>query len=240
MKKIGIYIALTGCLLGTFFTHTYAQRPRFHPQVHELGIQLFSSTYLPDLRTASDGKPVFHSYFPNGIRYKYHINVQNAIRSSLIYRKGDVGLLEAAQGSFSDYMANRQDMSLRVGFERKYHKRQLQLFAFVDGVVGIGKLDETGTLKNGTAHSLQENYMSYGLAIGGGLRYFLQKHLSVGIEAEYYYLSTSLKSSPPSDSPVPPFKLFAGKENGFNVLSAYISFHLVRMRKSCTCGKPGS
>lgn len=235
-------------ILGLFLLlclQSFAQRPRYHPQVHEWAGQVYSARYVP---AYADFIPEegFLSHNPlNGIRYKYHTGLSSAIRTGLFYRAGKYksdfyGPLTANQET-----ANWRGAEFSLGYERKIHFRKVQLFAGFDGILNAGRAHEKvfNLLASGGANPVvisDENHfvLGYGLGANVGIRYFFNKYTSVTIENGGYFLRTTREAIAPGEGPNLPIQLMADSEAGWNLLSVYFSYHFKRMRKNCTCGKP--
>jgi hypothetical protein len=230
-------------LLWTGFLQ--AQRPFYRPQVHEFGIQLFSSHYF--LQELSDAAirddPAFQSYSlnpVNGLRYKFGFNPSDAVRAGLFYRTATYNL-ENGIREFSAYEAKRTDIDIKIGYERRFHLRKFQLFAGADAILNLGKSDETATYRSNIlppppSETRKESYSStrYGGGLFLGMRYFVSENLSFALENEFYYTRSAKSSSGDASD----LRMFTDTASGLNLLSLYVSFHFKRMKKSCTCGKP--
>ena len=70
--------------------------------------------------------------FVNGVMYKYHISLSDAIRLGASWRKGEFGTDESLD-RFSTYSATKSDLDFRLGYERKYNMGPAQLFGGFPG-----------------------------------------------------------------------------------------------------------
>jgi hypothetical protein len=190
----------------------------------------------------------FLSHNPlNGIRYKYHTGVSSAIRTGLFYRAGKYKSDLFNQLSANHEYANWRGAEFSLGYERKIHFRKVQLYAGLDGILNGGRANEQiiNTFPIGGGNPViesEENHfvLGYGVSANVGIRYFFNKYTSVTIENGGYFLRTTRKSIAPGEGPSLPIQLMADSEAGWNLFSIYFSYHFKRMRKNCTCGKPGS
>lgn len=235
---LSIFLFLMLCL------QAFAQRPRYHPQVHEWGIQAYSARFVPDYMDFYPNEG-FLSHNPlNGIRYKYHTGISSAIRTGLFYRAGKY--TEASGLSIPnrsvDFEGKWRGLEMSLGYERKIHFRKVQLFAGVDGLLSFGNAQERlsivefGVPLPEVANT--QNILGYGAGAQVGIRYFFNKYTSITIENGAYYLMTNRQASVPGEGISLPLELMAESEAGWNLLSVYFSYHFKKMKKNCTCGRP--
>ncbi len=224
-------------ILTAFFValclQLFAQRPRFHPQVHEIGAQVFSTHFLsltrpylesPDWRSVSD--PL------NGIRYKYHLDKKNALRGGVLYRKL----------SFQDpvgedvFTADWRGLDVTLGVERKLNIKRFQLFAALDGLIAYGQSNKIAFDVPNNPQELNTNMFGYGLGGAVGLRYFFNPYASITIENGAQMLLYNKAYTPIGESSPP--SLGINREREFNMLSVYFSLHFGKMKKKCECWHP--
>jgi hypothetical protein len=222
----------------------FAQRPRYHPQVHEWGIQAYSARFVPQyMDFYPEGTFLTHTPL-NGIRYKYHTGLQSAIRSGLFYRAGKyTEPVNSAPNSSSFQDASWRGTAFSLGYERKLHIRKVQLYAGVDGLLSFGQAREqilTSTFggPNVIDFDDRQSVLGYGVAANAGIRYFFSKHASISIENGGYFLQTNRALRNPAEGTNLPIQLMAESESGWNLFSVYFSYHFKKMKKNCTCGKP--
>lgn len=236
---IGLFLLI--CL------QSFAQRPRYHPQVHEWAGQVYSARFVPaNMDFYPNGGFLSHNPL-NGIRYKYHTGVSSAIRTGLFYRAGKYQTDVYGPIAPLQQKAFWLGSEFSLGYERKIHFRKVQLFAGIDGLLSGGRAKEQvfNIGITGSGFPLLESedkqfVLGYGASVNVGIRYFFNKYNSLTIENGAYYLMTNRETRAPGEGPNSPIQLMADSEAGFNLFSVYFSYHFKRMRKNCTCGKPGS
>ena len=212
-----------------------AQKPYYRPQVHEFGLQLASANLVPSLLAEETSTFPLSINPVNGLRYKYHLTPLSGIRAGVFYRTADYAF-DNSLGPFENYSANKRDIDVKIGYERKYNLGKAQVFVGVDGIVSQGWISEVGTSFGAidpNDYSADISYLNYGASVFFGMRYYLHENLSFTIENEFYYTKTTHNISGEFEK----FYLFPDNESGFNALSIYLSLHLKKMTKSCTCGK---
>ncbi|MEZ4687128.1 MAG: outer membrane beta-barrel protein [Bacteroidia bacterium] len=227
-KKAFCFLGLT---LALFLT-SQAQRPRFQPQVHELGIQL-GSIQTP-FETNSN-----HTTWANGLRYSYHIDKSKALRFGAFFRNNQYNYTPSISERYQPFFAKQQSFELRAGYMLKHHIYRLQLYAAVDAIGRYAKIDETFD-QDLTGAPNKNKVWGVGGALVVGAQMFANKHVSLGVETDLYAIFQNRRENDPTIAILPHEGLFIDGENGWNMVSVYIAFHFKRMRKSCTCGKPGS
>jgi|GEM_PF-2118539 len=231
MRSLFIIVFASFLFLSTI-QRAQAQRPRFHPQIHEFSLQLFSANHTPALSENYESLPL--SLNPvNGLRYKYHQSLQNAVRFGIFMRRGTYNMGSNIPPQYADYSAKKRDIDLKIGLERKFHIRQVQFFGGLDAAASFTNMSQTFTSSDpdGTTWTEDYGYNNIGLGAFVGVRFFFTKHISLAVENEFYYYKTLGQNN--ADI----FYLVPEKEMGFNVLSVYASIHLVKMTKRCTCGR---
>lgn len=215
--------------MGFICINTWAQKPRFAPQIHEVSLQLVNVNHVPAFDSYYKDSPALSLNIANGVMYKYHISLSDAIRLGASWRKGEFGVLESID-RFSTYEATKRDLDFRLGYERKYNMGVVQLFGGLQGIIGRGDIEDIGELEQtGDPYKGKYFYTNYGGSIFAGLRLFFSTNISMFIEGEAYYLQTRRQLAPENT-----FYLFSDNETGLNA-NAGIAFHLVKMKKRCTC-----
>lgn len=224
-------ICLLILVIAAVFT-TQAQRPRFRPQVHELGLQIGS------MHAAFEVEGL-QTTWANGLRYSYHIDKSKALRAGLFYRRGVFSNPNSISSDLYPFTAEQNAFELRLGYMVKYHIYRLQLYAGIDAIGRYTRMDESFVRGLGFAPNKQ-NFFGLGASALVGAQMFANKHVSLGVEADVYAIIQNRRESDPSN-PNPPLPgLFIDREMGSNMVSVYLAFHFKRLKKSCTCGKPGS
>lgn len=210
-----------------------AQKPKFYPQVHEIGLQIGSIDQVSSLSDYYASSPAASLNFANGIRYKYHITYEHALRSSLSYRTGEFDIPEGID-RFTSYSAEKKDYELQLGYEYKYNIGAATLFFGADAMLGRGTLTDQGILAGDVAQdpfSGEYDYMNYGGAAIAGFRMFFNRYISFSVEGQAYYLRNKHQTSTEDI-----FYLLPESESGIRG-SAYLSFHFKKMPKPCSCPK---
>jgi len=216
-------------VLLCFVTTISAQKPRFTPQVHELGIHLGETVYVPELADyySQRANPPF--YVVNGLTYTYHPNILDAVRARLVWRRTDFEV-PAGIDRFSMYEAEKEDIMLNLGYARKLNMGVLQLYAGFQATYIRGKVSDAGILsQTGDPFSGRYFYSDLGGGLFAGAKVFMSKHLSLGLEAQGFYLKRRYQATPENT-----FYLFSEQEVGFNALAS-VNIHLLKMAKKCTC-----
>lgn len=209
-----------------------AQRPRFRPQVHEFAIQLGSMQYIPETGT-SNFTPL------NGLRYAYHIDQKQALRIGAFFRNSDFVNPPNISERYQPFIANQKSAEMRLGYMLKHHIYRLQLYAGFEAILRYAWIDEQFN-QDVTGAPNKTNMLGYGASAFVGARMFANKHLSLGVEADIYAAFQERRENDPSIAILPHEGLFMKREIGANIVSVYLAYHFKRMRKSCTCGKPGT
>ncbi|MFK7971211.1 MAG: hypothetical protein AB8F95_12630 [Bacteroidia bacterium] len=209
------------------------QRPRFHPQVHELTLQLGSVQAFTELE-GTQFTPL------NGFRYAYHFDQKRALRLGGFYRKGTFSSPGIISEIYQPFEAKQQSAEFRLGYMFKHNIYRLQLYAGLDAIVRYAWLSEDYMADLNVAAN-KRKFPSYGASAFVGARMFANKHASMGVEVDVYGLFHNRRQEDNvSPARTPSEGLFIDREIGSNFLSVYISYHFKKIRKSCTCGKPGS
>ena len=229
-RAISLYFTLAALLCGSA---AFAQKPMFYPQVHEIGLQIGSIDQVSKLSEYYASSPAASLNFANGLRYKYHITYQHALRSAFTYRDGSFDIPEGID-RFATYSAEKKDYELQLGYEYKYNIGPATLFFGADGMLGRGTVEDVGILLGDIAQeplSGEYRYTNYGVAGIVGLRMFFNRHISFSLEGQAYYLRNR-HAQTAEDL----FYLLPESESGLRA-SAYLSFHFKKMPKRCTCPK---
>ncbi len=222
--RFGIFMAIFG-----IYTSIYAQKPRFTPQAHEIGIQLLGANYFSKVADYQKDNTPFNLNFGNGIIYKYHLSLTDAVRIGVGWRNAAYEINEGID-RFASYQADKQDLDISLGYERKLNLGPVQLFGGFLGILGRGNVEDMGALSaTGDSYTGKYFYSNYGGALFGGLRLFFSKNISLALEGQGYYLQTRRQAAPENT-----FYLFPENELGYNA-NVYLSFHLVKMKKRCVC-----
>lgn len=224
------WIIIVGLLICS--TTAWAQRPRFRPQVHEISLQLGSLTLIPETATQ-------HLSPVNGLRYAYNFNQKSAFRAGIFYRNSSFDQPINIPTEYENFTAEKLDLEFRAGMMWKYHIYRLQLYAGLEGVLRYTDLQSNfNTDSPGMTNA--PTYLSYGISGLVGARMFANTHVSMGIEADVYALWHDRRDLSRIPEIEPHAGLFLQREIGFQAVSVYLSYHFKRIRKSCTCGKPGT
>ncbi|MDB4286254.1 porin family protein [bacterium] len=221
--------------IGLLATQLQAQRPKYQPQVHEIGLQLINYNLIPEYSDANAS--AFN--FGNGIRYRYHFNIFDSFRAGLFYRTSDFDKPRVVEPLFSEFSAKKRDYEIKFGYERKYNFRKVQVFGGIDLIVNYSRIRAEGQDLDDADFEGLEKHFGIGTGTYIGVRYFINKQLSVAGEFDYYVIRPIGGSSTIGVPPDNNFRLFPDRETGTNMVSIYVSYHFKKMRKSCTCGKPG-
>lgn len=233
MKPSAHLVALTVLLCIGHTLPLSGQRLRFRPQVHELGLQAVSFNRQPAYGSAQGMIPVY----PHGIMYKFHPDLNQAIRARVAFRQAKITDPVQALNFYEHYQARMRGLWLAAGYERTLNTGRYQLYGGAELWLGGSRLDESISPEQGAAGATRRlMQLQYGGAALAGVRVYLNTYVSLSLEANYYYL---FQREPEPDANFP-FRLQSGSEQGWQLLNAGISLHSKRMRKSCTCGKPGS
>jgi hypothetical protein len=232
MKASTIFLAVFCAFFLLLITESQAQRPRYRPQVHELGVQLYTANLPQDDRAFYDESPLLNHNPLNGFRYKYHINLRNAFRLGASYRANRYA--SSPLGNLPAYEARWRAGEISLGVERKLHLRKVQLFAALDGLLSYGGIRQSQADSTLSSSRLT----TYGARISAGFRYFFSPYASLTVENGFYLMQSSLPDPAPNADLAPP-PVMTGQESGFNLLSVSFSVHFKRMPKNCTCGRPG-
>ena len=221
------------CFLGFFFLQKgYAQRPRFYPQTHEIGVRIANIQTAPSLSEfePSDGKSID---FANGIQYKFHWDLFHVFRLSL----GRQESTYETTNPVSDpdmFRAKVEHTNFALGYEGNLPLGSMTLFAGAEGVYSRQSLI-LSTVFSGTNETFwQETQDSgnWGANVFGGMRIFLTQHVSTTLEA----YATYLDQNPDSEQFI--HDLYREvTSNNWNVgLNLYLNVHFVKLKKRCACG----
>ncbi|MEM6263562.1 MAG: outer membrane beta-barrel protein [Bacteroidota bacterium] len=218
-------IAFLLVLIASFsINEAYAQRPRYRPQVHELNLQLGSLHLSEDLNENEGGNSLLGTNIFNGLRYRYHIDIRQALRIGAFSRTQQ---FESAQGS-TPYEANDRAYEVRIGYERKHHMRKWQVYGGIDLLLQQNQREETFSSDPNRDFSLLRGGGAFFL----GARYFTSTNWSFVLESDLQVLG-GLGEVPQNFSLNTPAL-------ATHLLTFSVAYHFKRMKKNCTCGKPGS
>lgn len=223
--------SLAFLLLTIFLSHSsWAQRPRFAPQVHELGLQLVQVHHLPEVAEYYAQDASFSTQFANGILYAYHLTATDALRAQVSWREADFVASDGID-RFVTYRATRSDLDINLGYQRKLNLRALQLYAGAQAMLTRGNVEDVGEGEpfSSEIYTNKYYYTNYGLGVMTGAKVFLSKHLSFGVEAQANYLRSRRQAAPDNT-----FYLFPEEELAIQGL-AFVSLHFGKMPKRCTC-----
>jgi len=213
----GIFFAITGLK---------AQRALYKPQAHEFSFQLGAADAV--LPFASEG--TYSGQLPfavqalNGFRYTYHHSLSDGFRLSFYNRKAS--LQEEGQGE----IGIRREYQLQLGYERKYHSGPHQWAGGPEVFFNVGNTE----YPNPPASPPDPfSFQSWGGALSGSYAYFINTHLSLGLEASLYYARPSYVSGVSNQNEFPSY-IF--QENILGATAGiWLNAHLVKMKKRCTC-----
>ena len=217
-------------LLFFVCTSVFGQRPFYQPQVHDIGIQLGSVNWIPELQEDFEGMPLAISPI-NAIRYKYHLTTDHAFRASAGYRRGNYELV-VPNNELSTAEIKKRDLDFKLGYERTFHQHVWQYFVGIEGMMTRSNYNLQGLAPNGSTTIDDEfSYWNYGGSAFAGFRVFFSKNISWAWEFSAYLLSPQYDEGPENR-----FYLLPDKELGLEV-STYLSVHLGKMPKRCVCPK---
>ena len=83
---------------------------------------------------------------------------------------------------FESYEAKKTDIELKVGYMRKLNLQKFQLYAGLDAVLSYALINESGTYIGGSGLDNKDSYPAYGMNLGVGIRYYLNKNWSIALE----------------------------------------------------------
>lgn len=232
LTRVVLFFSLLMCIsLGEMF----AQRAAYKPQVHELSLQLGSVNSIPTLSDEyKSGSPL--SLHPlNGIRYTYHYSISDGFRVGAFRRKANFFSAEDELRQYQNINSDKVDWDFHLGYKRMYHMGSSQIFGGADLTYSLTRVDLTADALSGVARSDAYKHNGYGISGFMGYSYFFNTHLSLTFEGEVYYSKQSNLARVSSQEPIP-ITLNDQDEIGFNA-SVYLNFHLVKMKKRCTCPK---
>ena len=220
--------------LALSWTALSAQRVRFQPQTHEIGFQLGQLNHLPDLSERYLSELPFSAHALNGLRYKYHLSLKDALRAGVARRKANFQPLDSPP-SLSLSEQTKTDWDFRLGYERKHSWQASVLFAGADALASRGEVASSGTLANGEPIAEAYQYWNLGGEIFVGYRHFFSPYLSLTAEIGTYGSKIQLDEPMPTSTERPAL-LLESFEWGLNG-SVYLSLHFVKLKKRCTCPK---
>lgn len=220
------------CLLLPFAS-LKAQRAAYKPQVHEFSLQLGAVNAIPALSEYYENGSVASIHPLNGLRYTYHYSISDGFRIGAFRRNATFNYPGAFQ-PFESYRADKQDWDFHLGYKRMYHMGQSQIFGGADLIYSRGKVEAVAT-QNGNTFSDAYSYANLGGSLFFGYSFFFNTHLSLTFETEAYFTTIQNRSAIDTPDPLQVY-LLEDREAGFNA-SVYLNFHLVKMKKRCTCPK---
>lgn len=231
LTRISLILSILMCVsLGQIF----AQRAAFKPQVHELSLQVGSINSIPSLSDAYENGAPLSLHPVNGIRYTYHYSLSDGFRVGAFRRKAGFNFPEGLD-QFQEYQADKKDWDFHLGYKRMYHMGQAQIFGGADLIYTRGKVEAMAM--QGTGTSVPDNYAFQNFGMSGffGYSFFFNTHFSLTLEAEAYYTGGQQRNALGPGEPLNVYLQEDG-ELGLNA-SVYLNFHLVKMKKRCTCPK---
>jgi hypothetical protein len=231
MMKLRAVSLIAFCVMHLLGAAAFAQKPMFYPQVHEIGLQIGSIDQVSPLSAYYASSPAASLNFANGIRYKYHITYEHALRAAFSYRTADFDIPEGID-RFTSYSAEKKDYELQLGYEYKYNIGPATIFFGADGMFGRGSVNDSGILIGDIAQEPvagEYRYTNYGAAGIVGFRVFFNRYISLSLEGQAYYLRNRHEQTAEDL-----FYLLPESEYGVRG-SAYLSFHFKKMPKRCTC-----
>ncbi|MEM6802700.1 MAG: hypothetical protein AAF696_14925 [Bacteroidota bacterium] len=215
------------------FSAIQAQRAAFKPQIHELSLQLGAVNAIPALSDYYQNGSLASIHPFNGLRYTYHYSISDGFRIGAFRRNASFNYPGAFQ-PFESYTADKEDWDFHLGYKRMYHMGQSQIFGGADLIYSRGKVEAVATL-NGNSFPDAYSYSNLGASLFFGYSFFFNTHLSLTFETEAYFTTIQNRSAIDTPDPLQVY-LLDDREAGFNA-SIYLNFHLVKMKKRCTCPK---
>lgn len=202
-----------------------AQRSRFKPQKHEIGIEALSIAQVPVFSESYTGLPGSLST-PSGLRYKYFLTMEDGLRAG-----GFRQVTHLSQGNVES--AEREGYRFQIGYERNMVFGASRIFAGADAIVGLGTVDFS-QVDPSTSNTLEgtEGYTSYGLNPFFGYRLYFSPYVSTTLELGGYYLAHRYDEN------------LVGAEEGAFLYptqewgmrgAVSLSFHFGKLKKRCTC-----
>ncbi len=206
-----------------------AQRSRFKPLKHEIGLDPVGITLTPAFSEYYDGLP-FGSHLGHGLRYKYFLTLNDGIRAGFFRQQTsliDVDLFGTRTS------AQRTNNRLQLGYERNLVRGASRLFVGIDGVLSLGKVEGQVISNLVDPLPISENYRSWGANVFAGYRVFFNSRFSATIEGGAYFMNHSYDANLGADEGSPilyPLSEFGGQ------LSFYLNYHFGgKIKKRCTC-----
>ncbi|MEM8887386.1 MAG: hypothetical protein AAGD28_05325 [Bacteroidota bacterium] len=211
-----------------------AQRAAFKPQIHELSLQLGSINSIPTLSDGYENGASFSLHPLNGVRYTYHYSISDGFRVGAFRRNASFAYPDGFQ-QLDNYTAEKTDWDFHLGYKRMYHMGQSQIYGGADLIYSSGKV-EAVAMSNGGNIPASYSYNNIGASAFFGYSFFFNTHLSLTFEGEAYF--TGIQNQSPLSNSQEPVSTFLLNDNeiGLNA-SVYLNFHLVKMKKRCTCPK---
>ncbi|MEM9932801.1 MAG: hypothetical protein AAF824_04280 [Bacteroidota bacterium] len=223
MRQFGFFLLFLGLSHGLL-----AQKPYYAPQVHEVQLFLLNAYTAPEIASSIDGTVAFTPL--SGLRYMYHIDLENGVGLEFGRRTADLIFSEDLSG-LNAYTGEKEDMDFKLVYERKYYVRTWMMAAQAKGIYNTGTITDQGTRTDNVSFDSSYDYTNWGVSVGGKLAYFFSKNLSISGEIEGYFLQTKHEITPESR-----FLLFPDNEWGFQSRVG-ISYHFIKMPKKCACPK---
>jgi len=220
----------------------FGQRQRFRPQVHEVGVQLYSMRAVPRYELAGGISGWAYAHNPlSGIRYKYHLDTETALRASLSYHRGDYSLPRLGPNPLwsPQFDANWMSVDLMLGIEREVNIKRVQLFAGIDAVIGRVSATEQITEAFQTVPILTSEVNTWNVGLNGalGIRYFFNSYASFTLESNFTYLLNNRSRGQffLSEDIYFPYELGKSQQIVASPVNVYFSYHFKKMKKHCKC-----
>lgn len=221
--KWNVGILLLFLLMGS--AQVDAQRARYKPQAHEMGIQLGSAeSIFPFLaRGDYDGSMPLAALPASGIRYTYHASLENGFRIGFYNRRARLSDSTSVQTNV------RIARQIQLGYERKYHNGPHQISYGPEILLNMGRTDYPDQINGIESFPFQ----SIGAAFALGYSYFFSPYMSAGIEGNLFYINPSYSTVLDNPEAFPAY-LYQENITGINV-GVWLNFHFIKMKKSCKC-----
>ncbi len=192
-----IFIALCPIVICGQESENKTTDPTSHK--NEFGLNLFSITNLTRFKVPEyNFVDVYNPYYninyniSSGIYYKRYCG-KNALRLSFDYYQKAVGQsLEIPYNGgwtyYDYYSGTKKDYQIKVGYERLFGSKRLLPFVFADLFFNYGKYtgyrfyNGESVFVNTTNGNFYLENLQYGAALGGGLKYHLNKHIVISYE----------------------------------------------------------
>ena len=221
------------CCLSFFLPqHGSAQRPRFYPQTHEIGVRIANIQIAPSLIEfePSGGESI---ELANGIQYKFHWDLFHVFRLSL----GRQESIYETSNPVSDpdmFRTQVENTHIALGYEGNLPLGSMTLFAGAEGVYSRQSLILSTVFSSTNETFWQETQDSgnWGGNVFGGMRIFFTQHVSTTLEA----YATYLDQNPDSEQFLNDLHREVASNNWNVGLNLYLNIHFVKLKKRCACG----